>query len=383
MHGFDSLQKVPTQAESIHIKFLNQTRVHKELLPDPTGHRILDSDTKIKWAVLSVLSTRCWLSVADVKSLLTGLSYPCSRHAVRRALKRCKKFGLADVLDNSKGWRWKITVQGRSLINRPKSILMKESTATKVRSALEQATRWLSVSDINIIVNSTRDTIRRCLRRDPEYKSERIPGDINGSKQWAMRTADTTNWDNAAPTKTSRPKTKKQTTVTRNLTFQTQLAIYRGITLMCAPTNKPSLIKAVGDLLVDEFITSGKKFSAYDVTKKLRERVLERANELTSPFCSKAQIVDVNETGSVHVGGLQVPKIEHEDVKTIVHDIFNSGGMPNLDRIHTPEGFWEYDVKSKVVALPAASDTVTGSTTDPDPVSGGTMGPVYDGSSTI
>ncbi len=382
MHGLDSLQKVPTQAESIHIKFLNQTRVHKELLPDPTGHRILDGDTKVKWAVLSVLSTRCWLSVADIKSLLTGLSYPCSRHAVRRALKRCKKFGLADALDNSKGWRWKITVQGRSLINRTKSVVMKESTATKVRSVLEQATKWLSVSDINIIVNSSRDTVRRCLRRDPEYKSERIPGDINGSKQWAMWTADTTNWDNAAPTKSSKPKNiKKQTT---NPNPQTQIATYGDITLMCAPANKPSLIKAVGDLLVDEFITSGKKFSAYDVTKKLREKVLERANELTSPFCSKAQIVDANETGTVHVGGLQVPKIEHEDVKAIVHDIFNSGGMPTLDRVRTPEGFWEYDVKPDVVILTTtASGIVTGSTTDPDPVSGGTMGPTYDGSSTI
>lgn len=168
---------------------------------------------------------------------------------------------------------------------------------------------------------------------------------------------------------------------------------------MCAPINKPSLIAAVGDLLVNEFVTSGKKFSAFDITKRLREKVLEQQQDLDVKFRQNnirqtyVPIVDSSETGTVRVQGQEVPKIEHEDVKAIVHDIFNAGGMPNIGRVHTPGGFWEYDMQANIDAIAAqtpaplpvatAVSGATGSTTDPDPISGGTMGSTYDGSSTI
>lgn len=168
---------------------------------------------------------------------------------------------------------------------------------------------------------------------------------------------------------------------------------------MCAPANKPSLIKAVGDLLVNEFVTSGKKFSAFDITKRLREIVLEQMQKLNVQLQQGTRqtyvpIVDTTETGEVHVQGLKVAKIEHDDVKAIVHDIFNAGGMPNLGRVHASGGFWEYDTQANIDAavaaqapapLPVATvvSGATGSTTDPDPISGGTMGSTYDGSSTI
>jgi hypothetical protein len=151
---------------------------------------------------------------------------------------------------------------------------------------------------------------------------------------------------------------------------------------MCAPSNKPSLVNAVGDLLINEFVTSGKKFSAHDVTQRLRQLELERAKNTTRNVplpISTGTPVDMAETGEVYSAGYKVPKIEHEDVRAIVHDIFSAGGMPNLVRERSALGYWEYDVpKSAVAVVP-----VTGSTTDPDPVVSGTTGPTYDGSSTI
>lgn len=265
---------------------------------------------------------------------------------------------------------------------------MKVPTATQIKTVLELATKWLSVSDINTFVNSSRSRIRRCLRRDPAYKSEKVPGDPHGSRQWALRATDTTGWANAA---SSRSSTKTSLTTGR-LSTKTPLQStpprplgsynYKGLILMCAPVNKPSLIETVGDLLLAEFVTSGKRFSAYDVTKRLRELVLLEAKNL-----GRSVLLDPNELGTVMVQGLKVPKIDHEDVKSVVHDIFNAGGMPNLGRIHA-NGHWEYDTKAKIDALLAPSQApsapvTTGSTTDPDPVSGGTMGSTYDGSSTI
>ncbi len=161
---------------------------------------------------------------------------------------------------------------------------------------------------------------------------------------------------------------------------------------MCAPANKPSLINAVGDLLVNEFVTSGKKFSAYDVTKRLRQLELERAKNATKnmplPFNFSVPPVDRAETGETYVAGYKVPKIEHEDVRAIVHDIYNAGGMPNLGRIQV-SNYWEYDVKANIDALVAASQAIPvmvvplpTSSPDPDPTDG-TSGSSYDGSSTI
>lgn len=399
--GTESLPGVPTQAESVFVWLLNQTRIGEQLLPDPTGPRTIASGTPVKWAVLSVLSTRCWLSIAVIRSLLLGLSYPCSRFSIRRALKRCTKFGLTEQV-RQPPWgsiRWKMTLGGRSLINDPRKP-MKEPVAKRVKTTLEQATRWLSVSDINIIVNANRSTVRRCLRRDPSYKSETIPGDHCGSQQWALRTTDTTNWDNATPASSAnKSKRPKQSATTGSSVVQSQHVTYGGLTLMCAP-NKPTLIRAIGDLLSSEFVSSGKTFSAYDVTKRLRELVFAKSKEISDLLKNgqtTTNLVDSTETGMISVKGLQVPKIDHEDVRVTVHEIFNLGGMPGLGRRHvhsTPgaDGYWEYDTQANIDAVVVAGTgtasgsstaTATGSTTDPDPISGGTMGSTYDGTSTI
>lgn len=151
---------------------------------------------------------------------------------------------------------------------------------------------------------------------------------------------------------------------------------------MCAPTNKSSLVKVVGDLLVNEFVTSGNKFSAFDITKRLRDIVLTEAKN-----SGVSTLLDLDELGTVFVQGLKVAKVEHDDVKAIVHDIFNAGGMPNLSRMRdVTNAYWEYGPSTSFLVASIVDpqpSSVTGSTTDPDPISGGTMGSTYDGSSTI
>jgi ribosomal protein S25 len=408
--------RVPTQAESIYVWLLNQTRIHEELIPDPTGQRILPSNTPAKWAVLSVLSTRCWLSVSVIQGLLKGLSHPCSRFSVHKALKRCGKFGLADKQKSHRAVKWKLTLAGRSLINSPRKTMKKETTADKIRTEMAKATRWMAVSDLVDIIKCSTSAARRSLRKESNpgiYKSQKIPGDRHGRNQWALSAVDTSRWQNSAPSvspigKGSQPRQKKthvggttgrlpSTSPNLSNSPTSNSCNYKGLILMCAPSNKPSLITAVGDLLVNEFVTSGKKFSAHEVTQRLRQIELDRVKNATRamPLPTSSSVpVDRAETGETYVSGYKVPKIEHDDVKAIVHDIFNAGGMSGLGRVVTTGGFWEYDTQANIDAaiaaqtpapLPVATvvSGATGSTTDPDPISGGTMGSTYDGSSSI
>ena len=279
--------------------------------------------------------------------------------------------------------------------------MTKETTANLLQKALDPAFRWMSAAELAVEIGRSVSTVRRRLRSDPAvFKSEKIVGDRHGQHQWALASADTTGWTNAQPPAAF--SGQLQGTVTGRISCKTQNlsasprskqpATYQGMNLMCSPTDKPSLIKAVGDLLVNEFVTAGKKFSAYDVTKRLRNIELERAKNATRnmplPMPSLSPI-DRAETGSVYVVGYKIPKIEHEDVRNIVHDIYNAGGMPNLGRIQV-SNYWEYDVKANIDALIAASQATPGPvpvvplTPSPDPVpDNGVSGSSYDGSSTV
>lgn len=272
--------------------------------------------------------------------------------------------------------------------------MKKETVADKIRIEMTKATRWMAVSDLAALIPCSTSAIRRNLHKTEftgvftqgVYQSRLISGDQHGRKQWALVAADTTNWNNAAPIKSlPRPKkSKKQQakTPTGSPVGVSQQATYGGLILMCAPANKPSLIKAVGDLLINEFVTGSKKFSAFDVTKRLRGLILSEAKGLGTPI-----LLDPNELGTVFVQGLKVCKVEHDDVKATIHDIFNAGGMPNLSRMRdATDKYWEYGPAASLLNVTVGSDSqsgVTGSTEDPDPISGGTMGSTYDGSSTI
>lgn len=305
--------------------------------------------------------------------------------------------------------------------------------ADKIRTEMAKATRWMSVSDLQQAIGCSTSAIRRNLRKNESlpayltasnvqglYKSQKIPGDRHGRNQWALESLDTTGWDNAAPIAARSRKTKTSLNATGRLSYSNPLlstnprsansCSYKGLTLMCAPANKPSLIKAVGDLLVNEFVTSGKKFSAFDITKRLRDIVLAEAKDHEAQMAKLppgtrqtfAILLEPQEQGTIFVQGLEVCKVEHDDVKAIVHDIFNAGGMPGLGRIHT-QGYWEYDTQANIDVIPAPSSqapaplpvaaavsavgTSTGrATAHADPEGVGTTiltGSEYDGTSTI
>lgn len=297
---------------------------------------------------------------------------------------------------------------------------MKETTAERVRGVLGTATQWLAVSDIHTkITTGSHSSIRRALRAEgthvnspnlmmvggtvqATYKGMKIPGDRYGRCQWAMAVADTTNWANATPKDQTncgnKARTKKQKSsptallATGRLSYSTANVSlnprYQGVPMCLSATTatKLSLIKAVGDLVILEFIPAQKKFSAYDVTKRLREIVLGSAKGTIPP----GSVIDTNETGTVFVQGTSVAKIEHDDVKEIVHELFNAGAMSGYDRIHTGQHF-EYDLAATIAATnqTAATQAVAPVVTPADPLTPdptvvtGATGAAYDGSSTI
>jgi hypothetical protein len=130
------------------------------------------------------------------------------------------------------------------------------------------------------------------------------------------------------------------------------------IPTMCLPANKPTLIAAIQGVVMAN-VDSQVKFTAHDITNQVRELVNQDHLK-----------VDPAETDTVYVGGRNVPKIDHGDVKEIVHGLFNEGKMNGYDRSHTGQ-FWEYHPVAATQAVP------------PSPVTPSNDGSDYDGSSTI
>lgn len=136
------------------------------------------------------------------------------------------------------------------------------------------------------------------------------------------------------------------------------------------PLNKPSLIKAVTDLLKFEYIPNNVKFSAHDVTSRLRELVLQQA------VIGAVYPIDTNETGIVVVQGQRVARIEHDDVRHIVHDLFDGKEIPGYDRVLVMDSninanYFEYQPIQATVA-PVVQDPVS---PDPLPGVGASAGP--------
>jgi hypothetical protein len=132
-----------------------------------------------------------------------------------------------------------------------------------------------------------------------------------------------------------------------------------------APTSSPSspsrrnsmsTFQTAIETVITDFVVAQKTFSAFEVTKELRER----SNVGTV-------VIDKAETGSAHVNGIDVPRIEHDKVKAEVHDLFTQGKMAGYDRSNNGQ-YWQYG--------PAAAPPV-----DPAASSGGGSPPPIDGSS--
>lgn len=398
-------------ARSFYVNYLNQSRWHKNLTPDPNGPRALHPKTPTKWAVLCVMSTKLWLTVNEIQDLLAGLSYRRSTSHLRKGLSRCLKFGLvATTVYTKRDTRWAMTQHGLQALNMPKT--MKEAMSEKVRREMAKATTWLAVSDLVALIPSSKaPTIARALRAEGSsadvpglvmhggatatYKFMKIPGDTYGRKQWAMGVQDTTGWADAAPklrpmtAKTKKQKAKAASAAGAQVVLNPR---YQGIPMCLSPevAAKKTLLKAVGDLVTTEFVPANKRFSAHDVTARLRQLVYEQVKELddkckaTGTRHTYVPLVDHTETGKVHVKGLECAKVEHGDVREIVHELFNQGLLVGYDRTHNGQ-YFEYDLLANIQPVLPQATVVSAppATTSPDPAPAGTPGSSYDGSSTI
>ncbi len=135
---------------------------------------------------------------------------------------------------------------------------------------------------------------------------------------------------------------------------------------MCRPDNMPTLCNEV-EISVEALVMAKTKFSAYDVTKDLRSKVADGTVS-----------IDITETGTVHVGGKDVAKIDHDIIKECVHDIFNSDEMDGYDRSHNGS-YFEYHEKEE----DEDGDEDDGDDDSTDDAPSTTDGSDYDGSSAL
>ena len=213
----------------------------------------------------------------------------------------------------------------------------------KIVQELDKAPTWLTVTELMKRIRGSCDsTIARALRHlqtQGKVIGKKIDGHKNGRKKW----------------RSSKYQTASVSTSPTN-------TVPQRVTKMAAP-NKPTLVAAVESLLTNEFLATNKKFSAYDVTARLRELIDVNSQSLPA--------IDTNETGTVYVHGRRIPRVEHEDVRDTIHEFYQQGKMTGYFRIHNGQ-YFEYEFPT-----PAAPDPTS------DPGTTGTDGSSYDGSSTI
>lgn len=145
---------------------------------------------------------------------------------------------------------------------------------------------------------------------------------------------------------------------------------------MCRPDNMPTLCKAIDDQ-VALFITNKTEFSAFDVTKALREKVAKSAIDQFD--CGISEL----ETGTVFVSGVSLAKIDHEIVKEAVHDLFQRGEMTGFDRDYNGT-HWLYGEALDTPVVDDDSDVDSVAPVGAVPATPGTVsGAGYDGSSSL
>ena len=169
---------------------------------------------------------------------------------------------------------------------------------------------WLSPGEIAKLLEKSgysttgsrvRHALNRLIKKGVVEKERRV-GDRYNRNQWRL----TNDGYNMSLTTSAVTSGSQTTTPTQNA----------GAT-MCT-INKPTLVSAV-EKEVMEFISSKLAFSAFDITQSMRKK----AADGTLPT------IDDKETGTVYLGyadgGKTVPRLDHEDIRTIVHDFFNQG----------------------------------------------------------
>ena len=145
---------------------------------------------------------------------------------------------------------------------------------------------------------------------------------------------------------------------------------------MCRPDNMPTLCKAIDDHVAKR-IAAKEEFSAFDITKALREEVN-----------GGSSTIDSSETDTVYVGGKSVAKIDHEIVKEAVHDLYKRDEMTGYDRSFNGSHF----IYAESADEPIGDSDPDDSDSDPDDspdvnatvaVPPGASGTDYDGSSSL
>jgi hypothetical protein len=370
-------------AKREYVRLLNISRPHAMMIPNPpgTGKKVIDQNVSTKWAVVQVMTTKHGLSLKDFQLIFQVLEYSRKLTAIRAALKRLVEFGLAvrhlEYKRRRKVLRWTLTDKGRQVaLKAQKSTNMNMCLQWKVEDALSKKTSWVFAADLAAELQVDKKRVSGALRK--LYAKDRTIRQILAGvhpRIWALKI--TYDQAHAGGTPLSipplpPPKPKKQKTARASARAVTQTSARNRS--MCLP-NKPTLVNAV-TLVVNEKVAAEAAFSAHDITKTLREKVLHHAEAAAKSHADKIDataLIDKTETGTVHVRGLEVVKIEHDDVKEVISHLFNTGALNGYDRNFNGT-YLEY-VKQVAVAAPAPDPA---SSPLPVPSSG-----TYDGSSTI
>lgn len=178
------------------------------------------------------------------------------------------------------------------------------------------------------IPNAFDGTISRALR------ALHAKGLVTKTPQDPARPTGTKLWMAVQPIQTNLPLTQAPTP-----TMSSKGSSGKVIS-MCLPQNKPTLVTATIQT-IEEMVVAKQPFSAHDVTKKLRDLVKD----------GKAT-VDHTETGTVHAYGKTIARIEHEDVRGIVHEYFLTGKMLGWTRVMDGDHWIYKEGMHTAVAVP-------------------------------
>lgn len=199
---------------------------------------------------------------------------------------------------------------------------MSQRIKYQVRDHLANAPgSWLTVEQLCAMINTSHhSTVARALRklREEGYAvAQRVSGDPRCRREWSYATT---------------------TSMKISLTYVAPNPSNRS-------TSMPTFNSAV-EAVVAEFVAAGKTFSAHDITDEVRQR--SNAGTL---------VIDAAETGTCYNAGSSVPRVEHNEVRDRVHDLFTAGSMPGYDRKHTGQ-YWQYvpPAPAAVVAPDPADD---------------------------
>ncbi len=113
---------------------------------------------------------------------------------------------------------------------------------------------------------------------------------------------------------------------------------------MCIDLTKPTFNTAI-ETVVQELLMAGQAFTAHDITEELRKRA-----------AAGTVFIDRDETGEIFINGNPQPRIAHDEVREVVHDLFHQGKMTGFDRSNNGS-YWLYERAAATVQPDDDDDT--------------------------